>query len=76
MKLYFKPLLAALILMTAAMPGAYGSNDPLAALLSARNNATEYTIAANLKANDTPPGATMRRTSDFPARDSWPATIP
>jgi len=36
------------------MPGAYGSNDPLAALLSARNNATDYTIAANLKANDTP----------------------
>ena len=54
MKLYFKPLLVALILMIAAMPGAYGSNDPLAALLSARNNATEYTIAANLKANDTP----------------------
>ena len=54
MKLYFKALLVALILMIAAMPGAYGSNDPLAALLSARNNATEYTIAANLKANDTP----------------------
>ncbi|MGV8127153.1 MAG: alkyl/aryl-sulfatase [Methanothrix sp.] len=50
----FKPLLAALILLIAAMPGAYGSNDPLAALLSARNNATDYTIAANLKANDTP----------------------
>jgi len=54
MKINFKPLLVALILMIAAMPGAYGSNDPLAALLSARNNATEYTIAANLKANDTP----------------------
>ena len=54
MKMNFKPLLAALILLIAAMPGAYGSNDPLAALLSARNNATEYTIAANLKANDTP----------------------
>ena len=54
MKMNFKPLLAALILIIAAMPGAYGSNDPLAALLSARNNATDYTIAANLKANDTP----------------------
>lgn len=54
MKMNFKPLLAALILLIAAMPGAYGSNDPLAALLSARNNATDYTIAANLKANDTP----------------------
>lgn len=53
MKINFRPLLAAAILLMAAMPGAYGSNDPLAALLSARNNATEYTIAANLKANDT-----------------------
>jgi len=47
MKICLRALLVAAIVLIAIIPGVYSSE------ISARNNATEYTIAANLKANDT-----------------------
>jgi alkyl sulfatase BDS1-like metallo-beta-lactamase superfamily hydrolase len=55
-KLYWKVLLVAAMLI-AAMPGLYGTETPIisgSSTDSMRNNATQHTIEANLKANDTP----------------------
>ncbi len=57
MKLYLKALLVAAIILIAVIPGVYSSESSDAGGVSnnsIRNNATEYTIAANLKANNTP----------------------
>jgi alkyl sulfatase BDS1-like metallo-beta-lactamase superfamily hydrolase len=56
MRLCSKVLLVAAILI-AAIPGAFSSEIPVVGGSSTdamRNDATEYTIAANLKANNTP----------------------
>jgi alkyl sulfatase BDS1-like metallo-beta-lactamase superfamily hydrolase len=49
MKICLKLLLVAAIILAVVLPGAYGNKLP-----DIRNNATEYTIDANLKANNTP----------------------
>jgi alkyl sulfatase BDS1-like metallo-beta-lactamase superfamily hydrolase len=49
MKICLKLLLVAAIILAVVIPGAYGNKLP-----DIRNNATEYTIDANLKANNTP----------------------
>jgi alkyl sulfatase BDS1-like metallo-beta-lactamase superfamily hydrolase len=57
MKLSLKALLVAAIVLITVMPGGYGSDISIARGASSnsiRDNATEYTIAANLKANNTP----------------------
>ena len=57
MKIYLKALLVAAIVLIAVIPGVCGSEISVAGGASSssiRNDATEYTIAANLKANNTP----------------------
>lgn len=60
MKACLKAFLVAAIILIAVMPGVYGSETSVAggasnaSNSSPRNNATEYTIAANLNANNTP----------------------
>ena len=57
MKIYSKALIVAAIVLIAAIPGVCGSEISVAGGASGssiRNDATEYTIAANLKANNTP----------------------
>ena len=57
MKIGLKALLVAAIVLIAAIPGVYGSEISVARESSSnsiRNDATEYTITANLKANNTP----------------------
>ena len=57
MKICLKALLVAAIVLIAVIPGVNGSEVSVAGGASGnfiRNDATEYTIAANLKANNTP----------------------
>ena len=57
MKICLKALLVAAIVLIAVIPGVYGGEISVAGESSSnsiRNDATEYTIAANLKANNTP----------------------
>eukprot|EP00825_Cyclidium_porcatum_P001913 TRINITY_DN1088_c0_g1_i2.p1 TRINITY_DN1088_c0_g1~~TRINITY_DN1088_c0_g1_i2.p1 ORF type:complete len:457 (-),score=-9.78 TRINITY_DN1088_c0_g1_i2:79-1449(-) len=57
MKIHLRELLIAAILLIAVIPGVYSSEISAAGGASSnsiRNNATEYTIAANQLANDTP----------------------
>ena len=57
MKIHLKALLLAAIVLIAAIPGVCGSEISAAGMASSssiRNDATEYTIAANLLANNTP----------------------
>ncbi|HWQ19540.1 MAG TPA: MBL fold metallo-hydrolase, partial [Methanotrichaceae archaeon] len=71
MKICLKALIVAAILLIAAMPGAYCSGISAAGGASGssvRNNATEYTIAANLKANNTPAWSSNDEDFSFAAR--------
>ena len=57
MKICLKAILAAVVLLIAAMPAVYSSDSSAAIAASGkdiRNDATEFTIAANLKANSSP----------------------
>jgi len=57
MKICLKELLIVAIILIAVIPGVYGTEISIASGTSnnsIRNDATNYTIAANLRANDTP----------------------
>ncbi len=57
MKICLKELLIAAIILIAVTPGVYGTEISVAGVASSnsiRNDATNYTIAANLRANNTP----------------------
>lgn len=71
MKIGLKALMLAAIVLMAAVPGLYGSEFSMAngtSTSSDRNNATAYTIAANLKANDTPAWGNNEEDFDFANR--------
>ena len=57
MKICIKELLIAAIILIAVVPGVYGTEISVAGGASSnsvRNDATNYTIALNLRANNTP----------------------
>jgi alkyl sulfatase BDS1-like metallo-beta-lactamase superfamily hydrolase len=71
MKICLKTLLVAAIILIAVIPGAYCSEILTAGGASSdaiRNDATEYTIAANLKANDTPAWSNNEEDFSFATR--------
>ncbi|MDD4652766.1 MAG: MBL fold metallo-hydrolase, partial [Methanothrix sp.] len=71
MKMYLKTILAVAIALIAVLPGAFAGENSSAGSFqgsSIRNAATDYTIAANLKANDTPAWINNEEDLDFAAR--------
>jgi alkyl sulfatase BDS1-like metallo-beta-lactamase superfamily hydrolase len=71
MKTYLKTLFAVAIALMAVMPGAFAAEKSIdigGPGGSIRNAATDYTIAANLKANDTPAWINNEEDLDFATR--------
>jgi hypothetical protein len=72
MKICLEELLIAAIVLIAVIPGVYCSEISVAGGVSGnsiRNNATAYTIAANLKANNTPAWSNNEEDFSFAPRD-------
>ena len=79
MKICLKALLVAAIVLIAAIPGVYGGEISVAGESSSnsiRNDATDFTIAANLKANNTPAWNNNDEDFDFSRRGFIATTSP
>ncbi|OPY53512.1 MAG: Metallo-beta-lactamase superfamily protein [Methanosaeta sp. PtaU1.Bin112] len=79
MKIYLKAIFVAAVILMAAMPGISVSENSVAGSgpeSFIRNAATNHTIAANLKANDTPAWANNEEDFDFAARGFLAADHP
>lgn len=79
MKKCIKIFMVAAIALLAAMPGGYGSEisvDRGASVSAMRNDATGYTIAANLLANNSPAWSNNDEDFDFASRGFIATDVP